>query len=35
MYNSDKPIRDFDNDILGRGYFARQLGKAILSFEFN
>ena len=33
MYNSDKPIRDFDDDILGRSYFARQLGQAILSFD--
>jgi Cu/Ag efflux protein CusF len=33
MFNSDKPIRKFDDDILGRGYFARQLGQAILSFD--
>ncbi len=33
MYNSDKPIGNFDDDILGRGYFARQLGQAILSFD--
>lgn len=33
MYNSDKPIESFDKDILGRGYFARQLGQAILSFN--
>lgn len=33
MYNSDKPIESFNDDILGRAYFAKQLGQAILSFD--
>lgn len=33
MYNSDKPIEDFDDDILGRGYFAKRLGETILSID--
>lgn len=33
MYNSDKPIENFEDDILGRGYFAKQLGQTILSID--
>lgn len=33
MYNSDKPIEDFKDDILGRGTFAKQLAKAIISLS--
>lgn len=33
MYNSDKPIKDIKDDLLGRSYFAKQLSKAILNFE--
>lgn len=33
MYNSDKPIENFEDDILGRGYFAKQLGQSILSID--
>lgn len=35
MYNSDKPIKYFEEDFLGRGYFAKQLGDTILSIGSN
>lgn len=33
MYNSDKPIENFNEDVLGRAFFARQLATAILAFD--
>lgn len=33
MYNSDKPIEKFEEDILGRAVFAKNLGQAILEFN--
>jgi len=33
MYNSDRPIENFEEDILGRKSFAQQLGKSILAFD--
>ena len=35
MYNADKPIEKFEDDILGRKFFAKQLGQAVLSFNSN
>ena len=35
MYNSDKPIENFEDDILGRKNFSKNLGKAILSLTSN
>lgn len=32
-YNTDRPIKSCDQDLLGRSTFAKQLGKAI--FEYN
>lgn len=33
MYNADKPIERECEDLLGRANFARQLGRAVLTFE--
>lgn len=33
MYNTDKPIENFEDDILGRSFFAKQLGQTILSID--
>ncbi|MBE6052268.1 MAG: hypothetical protein E7214_16935 [Clostridium sp.] len=33
MYNSDKPINELNDDVLGRKVFAKQLANAILSFN--
>ena len=35
MYNSDKPIENFEDDILGRKNFSKNLGKVILSLTSN
>ena len=32
-YNTDKPINNQDQDLLGRSFFSSQLGKAI--YEYN
>lgn len=33
MYNMDKPIENFKDDILGRSFFAKQLGQSILAID--
>lgn len=33
MYNTDKPIKDINEDLLDRGNFANHLAKAILRFD--
>ena len=35
MYYSDKPIEDFEEDLLGRSSFARQLADSILSIDLT
>ena len=33
MYHSDKAIQEFDEDLLGRATFARQLAHSVLSID--
>ena len=35
MYHSDKPIDQFEEDLLGRAPFARQLADSILSIDLT
>ena len=35
MYHSDKPIEQFDEDLLGRATFAKQLADSILSIDLS
>ncbi|WP_252244445.1 MULTISPECIES: P-loop NTPase fold protein [unclassified Clostridium] len=35
MYNADKPIEKFEDDILGRKFFSDQLAQAVLSINSN
>ena len=35
MYHSDKPIEQFEDDLLGRASFARQLADSILSIDLT
>ena len=35
MYHSDKPIEHFEEDLLGRSTFARQLADSILNIDLS
>ena len=35
MYNSDRPINELKDDLLGRSSFSKQLGNAIINYRGN